>query len=145
MDDFKLIKGIGPAIERRLHEVGITSFAQLAALSPDGLATFIDSVGGVSSERIAKQDWTGKAEALAATSMASAQAASEGRAEEVEGREIATVASPPDTTSATDAPDDLRLELDDASFEEILEDELAGEADSTRLRFQQGEITCGQV
>ena len=138
MDDFKLIKGIGPAIERRLHEVGITSFAQLAALSPDGLATLIDSVGGVSSERIAKQDWTGKAEALAATSMASAQAASEGRAEEEEGREIATVASPPDTTSATDAPDDLQLELDDASFEEILEDELAGEADSTRIRAEVG-------
>ena len=56
MDDFKLIKGIGPAIERRLHEVGIMTFAQLAALSPDGLATLIDSVGGVSSERIAKQD-----------------------------------------------------------------------------------------
>ena len=138
MDDFKLIKGIGPAIERRLHEVGIMTFEQLAALSPDGLATLIDSVGGVSSERIAKQDWTGEAEALAATSMASAQAASEGRAEEEEGREIATVASPPDTTSATDAPDDLQLELDDASFEEILEDELAGEADSTRIRAEVG-------
>ena len=138
MDDFKLIKGIGPAIERRLHEVGITTFAQLAALSPDGLATLIDSVGGVSSERIVKQDWTGKAEALAATSMASAQPVSEGKAEEEGGRDVATVASPPDGTSTTDASDDLQLELDDASFEEILEDELAGEADSTRIRAEVG-------
>ena len=49
MDDFKLINGIGPAIERRLHEVGVTTFAQLAALSPDGLATLVEGAGGLMS------------------------------------------------------------------------------------------------
>ena len=121
MDDFKLITGIGPAIERRLHEVGITTFAQLAALSPDGLATLMDNVAGVSAERIAKQDWTGRAEALASTSMASVQAAPKAREQEEEGMggDVATVAALPDTTSSTEAPDDLQLELDDATFEEV--------------------------
>jgi large subunit ribosomal protein L21 len=32
-DDLTRIKGIGKVIERRLHELGITSFRQLAALS----------------------------------------------------------------------------------------------------------------
>lgn len=33
-DDLKLIKGIGPVLERRLHELGVRSFADLAALTP---------------------------------------------------------------------------------------------------------------
>ena len=33
-DDLKRIDGIGPELERRLHRLGITSFAQLAALAP---------------------------------------------------------------------------------------------------------------
>ena len=33
-DDLTRIKGIGRVIERRLHELGITSFRQLAELSP---------------------------------------------------------------------------------------------------------------
>ncbi len=32
-DDFKLINGIGPAVQSYLHGVGIFTFAQLAALS----------------------------------------------------------------------------------------------------------------
>ncbi|MBI9050797.1 MAG: hypothetical protein JEZ00_15360 [Anaerolineaceae bacterium] len=36
-DDLKLIKGIGPEIERILHQAGITSFAQLGKLHPPKL------------------------------------------------------------------------------------------------------------
>ena len=140
MDDFKLIKGIGPAIERRLNEVGVTTFAQLAALSPDGLATLVEGAG-VSSERIVRQDWIGRAGELASISVESAEASAEARKQEEEdaGREVATVAPPVDTTSSTEAPDDLHLELDDASFEEVLAEEGgAGEADTSRIRAEVG-------
>jgi predicted flap endonuclease-1-like 5' DNA nuclease len=36
-DDLTLINGIGPAYALRLKEAGITTFAQLAALTPDQL------------------------------------------------------------------------------------------------------------
>ncbi len=36
-DDLKVIKGIGPEIERRLNQAGITTFAQLAELKPADL------------------------------------------------------------------------------------------------------------
>jgi len=140
MDDFKLIKGIGPAIQRRLNEVGVTTFAQLAALSPDGLATLVEGAG-VSSERIVRQDWIGRAGELASISVESAEASAEARKQEEEdaGREVATVAPPVDTTSSTEAPDDLHLELDDASFEEVLAEEGgAGEADRSRIRAEVG-------
>jgi hypothetical protein len=141
MDDFKLITGIGPAIERRLHEVGVTTFAQLAALSPDGLATLMDNVAGVNAERIANQDWTGRAEALASTSTASVQAAPKAREQEEEGMggDVATVAALPDTTSSTEVPDDLQLELDDATFEEVpAAESVTSGADSSRIRAEVG-------
>ena len=97
MDDFKLINGIGPAIERRLHEVGVTTFAQLAALSPDGLATLVEGAG-VSPERIVKQDWIGRAGELASVSTESAEASAKARKQEEEAkRDVATVAPPVDT------------------------------------------------
>ena len=34
-DDLTVISGLGPASARRLNEAGVTTFAQLAALSPD--------------------------------------------------------------------------------------------------------------
>ena len=85
MDDFKLINGIGPAIERRLNEAGVTTFAQLAALSPDGLATIVEGAG-VSSERIVRQDWIGRAGELASISGQSAEASAKTRKQEEEGR-----------------------------------------------------------
>jgi large subunit ribosomal protein L21 len=36
-DDLKAIKGIGPAIEKKLNEAGIRTYAALAALSPHDL------------------------------------------------------------------------------------------------------------
>ena len=116
MDDFKLIKEIGPAIERRLHEAGITTFVQLATLSPDDVATLVNGAG-VSSSRIVKENWIGRAEELATAT--EGEATGKGRRREEEsGGEVATVAPPLEATSA-DPADDLQLELDDASFEEV--------------------------
>lgn len=43
-DDLKVIKGIGPEIERRLHAAGVTSFAQLAGLAPADLEKILGSL-----------------------------------------------------------------------------------------------------
>jgi len=42
-DDLKLIKGIGPAIERKLNGAGISTFAALAQLSPKQLEEILGS------------------------------------------------------------------------------------------------------
>jgi hypothetical protein len=135
MDDFKLIKGIGPAIERRLHEAGITTFVQLATLSPDDVATLVNGAG-VSSSRIAKENWIGRAEELA--SVSEGGEAGKGRQREEEsGGEVATVAPPLEATSAGSA-DDLQLELDDASFEEVPDEHGATGTGASRIRAEIG-------
>ena len=63
-DDLKIISGIGPAVEKRLHGVGIFTFAQLAVLSSADIAAAVADLSGLSAERIAKQDWTGQARKL---------------------------------------------------------------------------------
>ena len=70
-DDLKLINGIGPAVEKRLNDVGICTFAQLAALSPADIAAAVTGISGLASERIIKQDWIGQAHKLAAQSSGS--------------------------------------------------------------------------
>ena len=61
-DDFKLIRGIGPVFERRLHDTGIRTYIQLASLSPAKIAMV---VAGRSAEQIARQNWIGRARKLA--------------------------------------------------------------------------------
>lgn len=51
-DDLTKIEGIGPKISNWLNEAGITTFAQLAAHSPDQLAEILRNAG----HRIAKPD-----------------------------------------------------------------------------------------
>ncbi|HYX49416.1 MAG TPA: helix-hairpin-helix domain-containing protein, partial [Ktedonobacteraceae bacterium] len=63
-DDLKLINGIGPAVENRLNDVGIYTYAQLAALSPADIAAAVAGLAGQSAERITKQDWIGQARSL---------------------------------------------------------------------------------
>lgn len=65
VDDFKLINGIGPAVEKHLHDVGITSYAQLATLKPKALAKILDGMVGYSVERIVERDFIGQAKKLA--------------------------------------------------------------------------------
>jgi hypothetical protein len=65
VDDYKLINGIGPAVERRLHDAGVTSYAQLAVLKPKALAKFLDGMVGYSVESIVERDFIGQAKILA--------------------------------------------------------------------------------
>lgn len=43
-DDLKVIKGIGPEIERLLNQAGISTFAQLGELTPAGLESILGAV-----------------------------------------------------------------------------------------------------
>jgi NADH-quinone oxidoreductase subunit E len=62
-DDLKLISGIGPALERTLHTIGITTWAQVAALT----STQIEEVEAELRfrGRIARDRWIDQASALA--------------------------------------------------------------------------------
>jgi len=71
IDDLKLINGIRPVVEHRLHRVGIYTYAQLAALSPADIVEAVASIGGLTSERIIKLDWIGKARKRASGSIVS--------------------------------------------------------------------------
>ena len=64
-DDLQVINGIGPAVEHRLHGVGIFTFAQLAALSPADIAASVADLTGLTAERIIRQNWVGQARRLA--------------------------------------------------------------------------------
>jgi hypothetical protein len=64
-DDFRKIAGIGQAIERRLHDAGILTYQDLAARTPEQIAASVADVAGLSSSRIASQDWAGQAGRLA--------------------------------------------------------------------------------
>jgi hypothetical protein len=68
-DDLKLIHGISPAVEHRLHGVGIYTFAQLVTLSPADIAASVAGLYGLSAEHIIKQDWIGQSRKLAASSI----------------------------------------------------------------------------
>ena len=62
-DDLKQIRGIGPLNETRLHEAGVTSFAQIAAWTPEEAAAMGErlSFGG----RIERENWVEQARTLA--------------------------------------------------------------------------------
>lgn len=62
-DDLKLIKGIGPQNEQRLHALGIWHFSQIAAWTPQNVewvGTYLAFPG-----RIEREDWVAQAAALA--------------------------------------------------------------------------------
>lgn len=63
VDDLKLIRGIGPALEQRLHAHGVTSFRQLADLDPAGIAELEACLGGFAG-RIRRDDWIAQAAEL---------------------------------------------------------------------------------
>jgi len=58
-DDLKRIKGVGPKLEALLHEIGISTFEQVASFPPDyvkGLDNFLSFDG-----RIERDNWIGQA------------------------------------------------------------------------------------
>ncbi len=61
-DDLKLIVGIGPALERKLHGYGILSFRQLATLDGEAIGRLDSTIKAAG--RIQRDDWTGQAKVL---------------------------------------------------------------------------------
>jgi large subunit ribosomal protein L21 len=51
-DDLKIIKGIGPEIEKRLNRAGVTTFAQLGEMTPADLERIL----GETIKRLADED-----------------------------------------------------------------------------------------
>jgi predicted flap endonuclease-1-like 5' DNA nuclease len=62
-DDLKQIKGVGPAIERTLHDLGIFSFHQIAQISEYDINRIAKRLKGFRS-RIYREDWIGQARTL---------------------------------------------------------------------------------
>ena len=62
-DDLKLLKGVGPALEKKLHAAGVTSFAQIAAWGPEDVAAMDDKLSFKG--RIERDNWIEQAKELA--------------------------------------------------------------------------------
>jgi len=62
-DNLKLIKGVGPAIEKTLHELGIFRFNQIADMSEFDIDRVAQRLRGFRS-RIYREDWVGQARTL---------------------------------------------------------------------------------
>jgi predicted flap endonuclease-1-like 5' DNA nuclease len=62
-DDLTVIKGIGKVIERKLHELGISSFSQLAAMTPDEVHKVNEAIEFPG--RVERENWIEQARQLA--------------------------------------------------------------------------------
>lgn len=62
-DDLKQLSGVGPALEKKLHEAGVTSFAQIAAWGPAEIAEFDEKLSFKG--RIEREGWVEQAKKLA--------------------------------------------------------------------------------
>jgi predicted flap endonuclease-1-like 5' DNA nuclease len=62
-DDLKMIKGVGPAIEKTLNELGISRFDQIAQMSEYDIDRVANRLKGFRS-RIYREDWIGQARNL---------------------------------------------------------------------------------
>jgi len=63
-DDLKKISGVGPALEKKLHALGITKYEQVANFTADDVAKVDDALSFKG--RIDREDWIGQAKKLAA-------------------------------------------------------------------------------
>lgn len=63
VDDLKLIAGVGPVLEKRLHTLGVTQFAQIAAFKKADIERLDEGLNFKG--RIARDDWVKQAKALA--------------------------------------------------------------------------------
>lgn len=62
-DDLKKISGVGPVLEKKLNALGITTFAQVAAFTPEDIAKVDDALSFKG--RIERDDWLKQAADLA--------------------------------------------------------------------------------
>ncbi len=63
-DDLKLLSGVGPALEKKLIDAGVTTFAQIAAWGPDDIAEFDEKLSFKG--RIEREGWVDQAKAIVA-------------------------------------------------------------------------------
>ena len=63
-DDLKKLSGVGPALEKKLHENGVTTFAQIAAWTEADIADFDEKLSFKG--RIEREGWVGQAKKFAA-------------------------------------------------------------------------------
>lgn len=73
LDDLTRIKGVGPKLQQRLHDLGVTSFAQIAAWD-DAEVERIDAQLGRFQGRIVRDDWRTQASLLDAGDLATYEA-----------------------------------------------------------------------
>lgn len=62
-DDLKLLSGVGPVLEKKLHEAGVTTFAQIAAWTEKDIADFDEKLSFHG--RIEREGWVEQAKELA--------------------------------------------------------------------------------
>lgn len=62
-DDLKQLSGVGPALEKKLHANGVTTFAQIAAWTEADIADFDEKLSFKG--RIEREGWVEQAKALA--------------------------------------------------------------------------------
>jgi len=62
-DDLKKLSGVGPALEKKLHANGVTTFAQIAAWGADEIAEFDEKLSFKG--RIERENWVAQAAELA--------------------------------------------------------------------------------
>ncbi|MGC9418395.1 MAG: helix-hairpin-helix domain-containing protein, partial [Rhodovulum sp.] len=62
-DDLKQLSGVGPALERKLHEAGVTTFAQIAAWTEADIAEMDEKLSFKG--RIEREGWIEQAKKLA--------------------------------------------------------------------------------
>ncbi|MEJ6394420.1 50S ribosomal protein L21 [Gymnodinialimonas sp. 2305UL16-5] len=61
-DDLKQLSGVGPALEKKLHAAGVTSFAQIAAWGADEIAEFDEKLSFKG--RIEREGWVDQAKKI---------------------------------------------------------------------------------
>ncbi len=62
-DDLKQLSGVGPALEKKLHEAGVTTFAQIAAWTEEDIAAMDEKLSFKG--RIEREGWVEQAKELA--------------------------------------------------------------------------------
>ncbi|MEM9434189.1 MAG: 50S ribosomal protein L21 [Pseudomonadota bacterium] len=62
-DDLKTLSGVGPALEKKLHAAGVTTFAQIAAWTEDDVAAMDEKLSFKG--RIEREGWIEQAKKLA--------------------------------------------------------------------------------
>jgi predicted flap endonuclease-1-like 5' DNA nuclease len=105
-DDLKLLVGIGPVNERKLHALGITRFAQIAAWSPKDEASFGEKLEFPG--RIEREEWVRQAKHLAAggqsedsAELARRKGSDQGQAKSAIKSAVKSVAKPVNSVGST--------------------------------------------